>query len=78
MAEHVIFGVVTGPGGGIKPKGGEFFRLEWKTATKDAPTIEHYDTAEQALAHRDKVRARGGTAEVYRSNQATGLNELVP
>lgn len=60
------------------PKDGDYWRVAWQTDAMAAPVFTYFDSAEEALAHRDKVRAHGETAEVYRRNQSTGLNELVP
>ena len=60
------------------PKDGDYWCVAWRTAAMAAPAFTYFDSAEEALAHRDKVRARGETAEVYRRNQSTRLNEGVP
>lgn len=72
MAKHVIIGLVTDPEPRVPPKDKDYYRVEWRGASAD------YGAADLALEHRNRVRAGGGTAEVYRCNRATGLHERLP
>ena len=79
MAKHVIVGLVTDPGSRVPPKDKDYYRVHWRGASMDdTPAFMDYGAADLALEHRNRVRAGGGTAEVYRRNRATGLDERLP
>ena len=67
---------VPGPRG--LPLGQDYYRLQWRTAAMPASAFEYFHSIREALARRDALRADGASADVYRSNRAAGLDELVP